>query len=163
TWREAESGWIAVPEEIVTALAREGFEECKREMTTSRRDRRPAGGVWQGLNTRTGSVASAIWVNRAAWPRAIIFITVDGEAVGDLAYADVPTAADMIACNEEARDAVPGRTTSPTAKDEARAEDARKGGRNTTERTDATGTITQSPDPQIEGMDARGAKDAAYR
>jgi len=81
TWREAESGWIAVPEEIVTALAREGFEECKREMTTSRRDRRPAGGVWQGLNTRTGSVASAIWVNRAAWPRAIIFITVDGEAV----------------------------------------------------------------------------------
>jgi len=83
--------------------------------------------------------------------------------VGDLAYADVPTAADMIACNEEARDAVRGRTTSPTAKDEARAEDARKGGRNTTERTDATGTITQSPDPQIEGMDARGAKDAAYR
>ncbi len=84
TWREAESGWIAVPEEIVTALAREGFEECKREMTTSRRDRRPAGGVWQGLNTRTGSVASAIWVNRAASPRAIIFITVDGEAVRDI-------------------------------------------------------------------------------
>src|SRR5438128_6534599 len=65
--------------------------------------------------------------------------------VGDPAYADVPTAADMIACNEEAREAVRGRTTSPTAKDEARAEDARKGGRNTTERTDATGTITQSP------------------
>src|SRR5947199_10841123 len=82
---------------------------------------------------------------------------------GDLAYADVPTAADMIACNEEAREAVRGRTTSPNAKDEARAEDARKGGRNTTERTDATGTITQSPDPQIEGMDARGDKDAAYR
>jgi hypothetical protein len=81
TWREAQSGWIAAPEEIVTALAREGFEECKREMTTSRRDRRPAGGVWQGLNTRTGSVASAIWVNRAAWPRAIVFITVDGEPV----------------------------------------------------------------------------------
>src|SRR5207249_10564731 len=83
--------------------------------------------------------------------------------VGDLAYADVPTAADMIACNEEARDAVRGRTTSPTAKDEARAEDARKGGRNTTERTDATGTITQSPDPQIEGMDARGAKRSEER
>jgi len=80
-WTEAESGWIAAPEEIVTALVQEGFEECKREMTTSRRDRRPAGGVWQGLNTRTGSVASAIWVNRTAWPRAIIFITVDGEPV----------------------------------------------------------------------------------
>src|SRR5213594_1804549 len=83
--------------------------------------------------------------------------------IGELVYADVPTVADVVACNEEAREAVRGRTASPTAKDEARAEDARKGGRNTTERTDATGTITQSPDPQIEGMDARGAKDAAYR
>ena len=79
TWRDTESGWIAAPEEIVGALAREGFEECKREMTTSRRDRRPAGGVWQGLDTRTGSVASAIWVNRAVGPEAIVFITVDGE------------------------------------------------------------------------------------
>jgi len=81
TWTEREHGWVAVPDEVLEALARGGFQECKREMTTSRRDRRPAGGVWQGLNTRTGSVASAIWVNRAAWPRAIIFITVDGEAV----------------------------------------------------------------------------------
>ena len=89
TWREAESGWIGAPEEIVTAFAREGFEECKREVTTSRRDSRPAGGVWQGLNTHTGSVASAIWVNRAAWPRAIIFITVDGEPVKGI---EVPSA-----------------------------------------------------------------------
>jgi hypothetical protein len=81
TWKEAERGWIAAPEEIVKALAQEGFDECKRAMTTSRRDSRPAGGVWQGLNTRTGSVASAIWVNRGAWPRAIIFIAVDGEPV----------------------------------------------------------------------------------
>jgi len=87
-WMEAESGWIAAPEEIVTALAREGFEECKRAMTTSRRDSRPAGGVWQGLNIRTGSVASAIWVNRAAWPQAIVFITVDGEPVRDLDQED---------------------------------------------------------------------------
>src|SRR5436309_13258159 len=83
-----------------------------------------------------------------------------GLFVGGRAYADGPTAADMIACHEEAREAGRGRTTSPTAKDEARAEDARKGGRNTTERTDATGTITQSPDPQIEGMDAREPRTA---
>jgi hypothetical protein len=47
----------------VTVLSNEGFEACKREQTTSRRDRRPAGGLWQGVNPRTGSVASAIWVN----------------------------------------------------------------------------------------------------
>jgi len=83
--------------------------------------------------------------------------------LGEGVHADVPTVADVIACNEEAREAVRGRTASPTAKDEAGAEDARKGGRNTTEGTDATGTLTQSPDPQIHGMDAGGAKNAAYR
>ena len=82
---------------------------------------------------------------------------------GGFADADVPTIADVLACNEEAREAVRGRMASPTAKDEARAEDARTGRQNTTERTDASGKITQSADPQIEGMDAVGAKDAAYR
>jgi hypothetical protein len=79
TWIEAERGWVAAPEEIVSALSTDGFEECKREMTTSRRDSRPAGGLWQGINTRTGAVASAIWVNRLLSPQAMVFITVDGE------------------------------------------------------------------------------------
>jgi hypothetical protein len=77
-WIEAEHGWVAAPEDVVGALAKDGFDECKRETTTSRRDIQPAGGVWQGVNTRTGSVASAIWVNRPAWPQAIVFITIDG-------------------------------------------------------------------------------------
>jgi len=81
TWREQEHGWLATPEEILIALSRDGFEECKREMTTSHRDRRPAGGVWQGVNPRTGSEASAIWVNRQASPQAILFIDIDGESV----------------------------------------------------------------------------------
>jgi hypothetical protein len=38
----------------------------KREMATSHRDRGPAGGVWQGVNPRTGSVALAIRVTRPA-------------------------------------------------------------------------------------------------
>ncbi len=81
TWIEEEHGWIAAPEKIVDALAADGFDECKRELTTSRRDSRPAGGVWQGLNTRTGSVASAIWVNRLTSPNAIVFIAIDGESL----------------------------------------------------------------------------------
>ena len=80
-WTEAESGWIAAPEEIVTALVQEGFEECKREMTTSRRDCRPAGGVWQGINSRTRSGASVIWVARPAVPTAMVFIEIDGESI----------------------------------------------------------------------------------
>lgn len=81
TWSTAERGWAAPPEDVVIALTHDGFQECKREMTTSRRDRRPAGGVWEGLDARTGSVASVIWVNCQASPEAIIFIAVDGESL----------------------------------------------------------------------------------
>jgi hypothetical protein len=81
TWIEQEHGWAAAPEEILSALSNDGFEECKRELTTSRRDRQSAGGLWQGVNHRTGSVASAVWVNHAAWPHAIVFIEVDGESL----------------------------------------------------------------------------------
>lgn len=79
TWTERERGWVAVPDDVVDALAEGGFEECKREMTTSRRDLRPAGGVWQGVNRITGSVASAIWVARATQRQALVFIEIDGE------------------------------------------------------------------------------------
>ncbi|MBI2203908.1 MAG: hypothetical protein HYU41_08670 [Candidatus Rokubacteria bacterium] len=82
-WVQQEQGWMAAPDDVIGALSKDGFDECKREMTTSRRDIRPAGGLWQGVNTRTGSVASAIWVNRAPWPQAIVFITIDGESLGD--------------------------------------------------------------------------------
>lgn len=80
TWTERERGWVAAPEDIVNVLSQEGFEECKRETTTSRRDSHPAGGVWQGVDPRTGSVASAVWVNHAAGP-PLVFIEVDGESL----------------------------------------------------------------------------------
>jgi hypothetical protein len=80
TWAEPEQGWVAVPEDVLSALARDGFEECKRELTTSRSDSRPAGGVWQGVDTRTATVASAIWVNRPDWQHAIVFIDIEGES-----------------------------------------------------------------------------------
>jgi len=83
TWLDEEQGWGAAPEDIVGALSTDGFHECKRETTTSRRDLRPAGGLWQGVNPRTGSVASAIWVNRPSRARALVFITIDGESVKD--------------------------------------------------------------------------------
>jgi hypothetical protein len=89
TWIKAERGWVAAPEEIMSALSTDGFAECKREMTTSRRDSRPAGGLWQGINTRTGAVASAIWVNRLAAQEAVVFITVDGESLqGDVSISE---------------------------------------------------------------------------
>jgi hypothetical protein len=83
TWIELEHGWVAAPEEILTALAKDGFAECKRASTTSRSDSRPAGGVWQGVDARTATVASAIWVNRPGWQQAIVFIDIDGQSFVD--------------------------------------------------------------------------------
>jgi len=79
-WTEPQRGWVAAPEEILTALAKDGFEECKRALTSSRSDSRPAGGVWQGVDARTATVASAIWVNRPGWQQAIVFIDIDGQS-----------------------------------------------------------------------------------
>ncbi len=81
TWSEDEHGWVGAPEEILDALAVDGFDECKREMTSSHRDCRAAGGVWQGVNSRTGSVASAIWVTGPTPQQAMVFIQIDGESI----------------------------------------------------------------------------------
>jgi hypothetical protein len=35
----------------------------------------------QGGNPRTGSVASAVWVTRPAWPYAVVFVEVDEESL----------------------------------------------------------------------------------
>jgi hypothetical protein len=97
TWSEGECGWLAAPAEILNALSLDGFESCKRELTTSRRDGRPAGGVWQGVNARTGTVASAIWVNRPGWQQAIVFIDIDGESLRDPRFVGPELRADQAA------------------------------------------------------------------
>jgi hypothetical protein len=76
TWIEDQRAWIARPDEIVSALAHSGFNEYKREETRSRPGHQPSGGVWQGIDG-AGSVASAVWVNRAE--ASIVYIDIDGE------------------------------------------------------------------------------------
>ena len=80
TWSHHGHGWYGTPDEVLRALGADGFQECKREMTTSRRDCRPVGGVWQGINPRTKSVASMVWVERSALP-AMLFLEIDGETM----------------------------------------------------------------------------------
>jgi hypothetical protein len=79
TWNERARGWLGTLSEIVGALEGDGFAECSQAVAASRRDRQPAGGMWQGVNAQTGSVASAIWVARPTAPMAMVFIQVDGE------------------------------------------------------------------------------------
>ena len=74
-------GWLAEPDEVVDALAREGFQECKREVARNPVNHAPSGGVWQGLNAQTGAVASAVWVRGNE--RSLVFIEIDGERVDE--------------------------------------------------------------------------------
>jgi hypothetical protein len=78
----AEGGWLAHPDEITATLSRHGYQEYKREVARSRRGREPAGGVWQGLNVETGSVASVVWVRHGVSDDVTVFVDIDGERLG---------------------------------------------------------------------------------
>jgi hypothetical protein len=101
-WIERDHGWLARPDDVVDALSREGFEEYKRAITTSPWGREATGGVWQGLNRKTGAVASAIWVNRTPGEECLVFIDVDGKPIegGQDWWAGVDEA--ILRCLEEA-------------------------------------------------------------
>ena len=81
TWSEHEGAWLGAPEEILRALAEDGFDKGKRELTMGQRDAQPAGGMWQGVNPDTGSVASAMWITRPGSPAAMVFVHIDGSLV----------------------------------------------------------------------------------
>jgi hypothetical protein len=77
-WIGSESGWLAQPSDVVDALVNDGYAEYKREIARS--GRTETGGMWQGINP-TGSIASAIWVQRPADADALVFIDIDGRPV----------------------------------------------------------------------------------
>jgi len=79
TWRGDARGWLVQADEIVDTLSRHGYQEYKCEVVRSRRDRKPAGGMWQGLNSETGSVASVVWVSNGSADHVTAFIDIDGQ------------------------------------------------------------------------------------
>ncbi|PYN26930.1 MAG: hypothetical protein DMD76_09020 [Candidatus Rokuibacteriota bacterium] len=99
------------------------------------------------------------------WPmrRVAIVLGVALHLGSVIVHADVPTIADMTACNQEAREESRDRSASPNSKDQVDAEAARRQRAGTAAIPGAAGAVTQSEDPQIHGMDAHGATDAAYR
>jgi hypothetical protein len=70
-----------------------------------------------------------------------------------IAHADVPSSADMAACNQEAREESRDRSASPNSKDQVDAEAARR---------ERAGPAAIPGAAQIHGMDTHGATDAAY-
>ena len=78
------------------------------------------------------------------------------------ADGEVATAADSVACNQEAPSITKAGMATPTVNDHTRADRVRTRPRPTDSGTLA-GTTIESPDPQIHGMDAEGARTAAYQ
>ena len=99
------------------------------------------------------------------WPMRCVAIVlgVSLHLSAAIVHADVPTIADMTACNQEAREESRDRSASPTSKDQADAAAARRQRAGTAPIPGAPGAVTRSEDPQIHGMDAHGATDAGYR
>ena len=85
TWAQQGKGWIGRPEEVLDALATDGFYECHRATAASPSGRRPAEGAREGVNPRTRSVASVTWTVRRAPEPSMVFIEIDGESITQLA------------------------------------------------------------------------------
>lgn len=83
--------------------------------------------------------------------------------VAGIAHGEVPTPKDLVECNENAREGRRDQGASPNQKDRDSAAQARSPAPGAGERVAGTGRVTDSPDPQIAGMDSVGAKDSAYR
>ncbi|HEY7650031.1 MAG TPA: hypothetical protein VID04_13615 [Methylomirabilota bacterium] len=77
-WMSETRSWIGEPVAIVAVLARSGFAEYKHELARCGSRVSPVGGVWQGLDARTGAVASAVWVRSSPSGPAIVYLDIDG-------------------------------------------------------------------------------------
>jgi hypothetical protein len=81
TWAAQEEGWTGRPEEVLDALATDGFHECQRDLPASPHGRWPAEGTWEGVNPSTKSTASVAWRLRLAPEPPTVFIEIDGDTI----------------------------------------------------------------------------------
>jgi Winged helix-turn-helix DNA-binding len=91
-WRAEDQAWIADPGNVVKALVKDGFAEYRREIARDGRERASSGGMWQGLDQRTGVVATVIWVTEAPPSQSHVFIEIDGRPVEGSAWTEIDAA-----------------------------------------------------------------------
>jgi precorrin-3B methylase len=92
----------------------------------------------------------------------VLVLTVLWALAGTLpSSGEVPTAADVATCNDQALQAIKTGRGSPTTGDHARA--ARARGAVTANTPGVATAVVESADPQIHGMEGEGAKDPVYQ
>ena len=90
SWRVEEHAWVADPDRVVRALTDDGFHEYKREVAKDGRNHPASGGMWQGLDQKTGVVATVIW--HATPHEARVFIEIDGRPFEGNVWAEIDEA-----------------------------------------------------------------------
>ena len=90
SWRIEEHAWVADPDRVVRALTDDGFQEYKREIAKDNRSHATSGGMWQGLDSRTGVVATVIWHATPQEPR--VFIEIDSRPFEGNPWAEIDDA-----------------------------------------------------------------------
>src|SRR5262245_27615909 len=91
-WRAEDQAWVADPQDVVQALTAGGFQEYRREIARGGRGRATSGGMWQGLDPRTGAVATMIWVAHGPPADSHVFIEIDGRHIEGSAWAEIDAA-----------------------------------------------------------------------
>jgi len=92
----------------------------------------------------------------------VLVLTVLGSLAATLpAAGQVPTTADVAACNDEAPQAIKTGRASPTTGDHARAARARSDA--SANAPGVVSAVIESSDPQIHGMEGEGAKSPVYQ
>jgi hypothetical protein len=91
-WRAEDYAWIADPEDVVKALTNEGFDEYRRDLAKGGRARTTSGGLWQGLDRRSGAVATVIWSTHGTPPQSHVFIEIDGRVLEGSAWTEIDAA-----------------------------------------------------------------------
>jgi hypothetical protein len=104
--------------------------------------------------------AAPTWTGTGPAIAVMLFVSL---VVAGAAHGQVPTVADIAACNEEAPRAMKAGSASPTTGDQARADSARVSAPAKTATETATTSVIESSDPQIHGMERAGANNAAYQ
>jgi hypothetical protein len=91
-WRVEDRAWVADPGHVIRALVSDGYQEFRREIAKRSGDGTSWGGMWQGLDPRTGSVATVIWAQQASPQEPHVFIEIDGRPLEGSAWTEIDAA-----------------------------------------------------------------------
>ena len=168
SWRIEEHAWVADPDRVVRALTDDGFQEYKREIAKDNRSHATSGGMWQGLDSRTGVVATVIWHATPQEPR--LFIEIDSRPFEGNPWAEIDDAVLADAITDEASTRAAAVSTEAATRAAADTSEAStraaavsaEAATRAAADTALTGNLTTETQARIDGDDATAVDDGDF-